>query len=98
MYKEITECIVCKGKLQQILDLGKQYVVDFVKEKDEKLLKAPLILMLCDTCGLVQMKYRVSPDRLYKKFWYRSSINEQMRDELLAVKQNAERVSGLKTR
>jgi len=91
MYKELTNCLICGTEtLSQVLDMGTQYVVDFVKEKDEDLLKAPLVLMRCSECSLVQLKHRVSPDRLYKKFWYRSSINEQMRDELLRIVQRVE--------
>lgn len=92
MYREIKKCILCHSELTQVLDLGNQYVVDFVKEKDEKLLKAPLVLMNCKGCNLIQMKYRVSPDRLYKKFWYRSGMNEQMKNELLAIVQKAQEV------
>ena len=90
MYKELKECILCGSKeLIVAIDLGTQYVVDFVKEKDESLLKAPLTLMRCTVCNLLQLKHRVSPDRLYRKFWYRSGINEQMRDELLAIVKKA---------
>lgn len=96
MYKEIKECILCEGELTQVLDLGNQYVVDFVKEKDETLLKAPLVLMVCKDCSLVQLKHRVSPDRLYKKFWYRSGMNDQMKTELHAVVQHALNVVELK--
>lgn len=90
MYKELTECLICRtSTLNQVVDLGNQYVVDFVKEKKEDLLRAPLTLMRCQNCGLVQLKYRVNPDRLYKKFWYRSGINESMRNQLLAIVQKA---------
>lgn len=89
MYQEIKQCLICGSNVKQVIDLGSQYVVDFVKEKDESLLKAPLTLMRCETCALVQLKHRVNPDRLYKKFWYRSGINEQMKNELLAVVEHA---------
>src|ERR1035438_2771891 len=97
MFTENEQCILCNGKeLTDVLDLGSQYVVDFVKEKNEKLLKAPLQLVKCNNCNLIQLKHRVSPDRLYKKFWYRSNINEQMRDELLAITQKAELLVDIK--
>jgi NDP-4-keto-2,6-dideoxyhexose 3-C-methyltransferase len=93
MYSEIKECILCKGtELISVLDLGKQYVVDFVKEETPNALQAPLELVICKGCSLIQLKHRVSQDRLYKKFWYRSGINEQMKDELLAIVQRAQRV------
>jgi SAM-dependent methyltransferase len=89
MYSELKNCIICKNDLEQVLDLGNQYVVDFVKEKDESLLKAPLTLMRCKKCSFIQLKHKVNPDRLYKKFWYRSSINKMMQDELLKIVENA---------
>ena len=97
MYKELKECILCGSKdLSVTIDLGEQFVVDFVKEKDESLLKAPLTLMRCMECSLLQLKHRVNPDRLYRKFWYRSGINEQMRDELLAIVKKASATIELK--
>jgi NDP-4-keto-2,6-dideoxyhexose 3-C-methyltransferase len=96
MYKELQACIICNSDLTEVVNLGQQYVVDFVKAKDEKLLKAPLVLMKCNKCSFIQLKHRVSPDRLYKKFWYRSGINEQMRDELCTIVQKAQKVVELK--
>jgi SAM-dependent methyltransferase len=89
MYSEITKCIICSNSLEEVLSLGEQYVVDFVKEKDESLLKAPLTLMRCVKCSMIQLKHRVDPDRLYKKFWYRSGINKMMMDELKKIVDNA---------
>jgi len=95
MYSEIKSCIICNGSLKQVLDLGRQYVVDFVKEKDESLLKAPLTLMRCEACSFIQLKHRVNPDRLYKKFWYRSGINEQMKKELDTIVRYAQKTVDL---
>lgn len=99
MYQELKECILCgivpQQSLEPVFDMGNQYVVDFVKDKDEKLLKCPLVLMKCKLCNLIQLKHRVNPDRLYRKFWYRSGINPQMRNELLAIVQKAQRVVNL---
>jgi 2-polyprenyl-3-methyl-5-hydroxy-6-metoxy-1,4-benzoquinol methylase len=95
MYKELTICIICGSDLTEVLSLGEQYVVDFVKEKDESLLKAPLTLMKCNKCSFIQLKHRVNPDRLYKKFWYRSGINETMKTELTKIVLNAQEVVDL---
>ena len=89
MYQELKHCLICNGELTQVFDLGQQFVIDFVKERDESLLKVPLILMRCNSCSFIQLKYRVNPDRLYKKFWYRSGINEQMREELCTIARKA---------
>ena len=96
MYEEMKSCIICNASLEQVFDLGEQYVVDFVSKPDDHLLKAPLVLMKCSNCHLIQLKHRVSPDRLYKKFWYRSGINESMKDELLRIVEHASRTVTLK--
>lgn len=87
----ITETKNCRGcgeslaSASLVVNLGSQYVVDFVKEADENLLQAPLVVVRCSKCDLVQLKHKVEQDRLFTKFWYRSGINESMRDALLAV-------------
>lgn len=99
MYRELDSCLFCKSKrFNQIVDLGKQYVADFVQQRDTSLLKAPLLLQKCLDCDLVQLKHQVTPDRLYKKFWYRSGINEQMRTELKNILYSARDVVNLEDR
>ena len=83
---ETTKCRMCQQEtLKAIFSLGEQFVVDFVSKPDESLLKAPLKLARCESCGLVQLTHSVDRNRLYKKFWYRSSTNESMREALHAV-------------
>jgi SAM-dependent methyltransferase len=91
MFKEITECRACGSKdLQMVVDLGPQMVVDFV-ERRESVREAPVPLQLsfCKNCKLVQLMHEVNRDRLYKKFWYKSGINEQMRQALRDVANKA---------
>lgn len=89
MITEIQSCIICGNAIEEVFSLGIQFTVDFVKEKDESLLKAPLTLMRCIKCSMIQLKHRVSPDRLYKKMWYRSGVNQMMKDELLQIVKRA---------
>jgi len=79
--KEASKCRLCKREgLKPVIDLGLQYVVDFVPDPmDSKLVRVPLKMVRCTKCGLVQLQHTVNPDLLYRKFWYRSAINEQMR-------------------
>ena len=47
---------------------------------------APLVVLRCDDCGLVQLKHSVSPDELYTEgYGYRSSINRTMREHLADI-------------
>ena len=80
-YTEMKRCRGCGGEIfNSVIDLGDQYIVDFVPTKEECARgKAPLVLVKCDTCHLVQLKHTVHPDVLFTKFFYRSGINESMR-------------------
>ena len=78
-----TTCRAChSGNLTEVLSLGDQYLVNFVPTIDHSLPRAPLELMHCSDCGLLQLRHTVNPDLLYREFWYRSSVNQTMRDAL----------------
>lgn len=81
-----TTCRGCGlGHLDPILDLGNQYLVNFLPEIDLFAPKSPLELVRCSGCGLLQLKHTVDPNRLFREFWYRSSVNQTMRDALVDV-------------
>lgn len=82
-YTERTTCRSCGGKeLPTVLDLGSHYLPRFVEDPDDNLPQAPLDLVHCPACGLLQLRHTVDPDLLYREFWYRSSVNQTMRDAL----------------
>lgn len=71
--------------LRPILSLGPQYIINFPDQgSKEEGLKAPNDLVLCTRreCSLVQLQQTVDPDILYRKFWYKSGINQTMRNAL----------------
>ena len=70
------------GRLSPVLSLGNQFLVNFVPQICMGAPRSPLNLMRCGSCGLLQLEHTVSPDMLYREFWYRSSVNETMRDAL----------------
>lgn len=82
-------CRLCQGPLSTLLDLGTLALAAFPTPTDPPVATAPLVLMSCDACGLVQLQHTVDPDRLYRQYWYRSSINEAMRAELTTIVQAA---------
>lgn len=102
-YSRTNVCRLCKSsRCTDILDLGEQYVVNFIPEKDiqswkdGKVEKAiPLILMVCEDCSYVQIRHSVDPDRLYRKFWYKSGINESMRTTLREIVYEAKDIAGV---
>lgn len=80
-------CRSCKSEnLIPILSLGDQYISDFYDSAEQDKDSAPLELILCDPkkggCGLLQLRHTTPRERLYKQYWYRSGINQTMRDAL----------------
>ncbi len=79
----LTHCRNCGStELKTVLDLGEIYPSDFVENQDN-LVKAPLALVKCNSCYLVQLKHTVELDSMYKtKYWYLSSLNSSMLRDL----------------
>jgi NDP-4-keto-2,6-dideoxyhexose 3-C-methyltransferase len=81
----ISACRVCAShRLVSVLSLGDQYVSDFVTSEGDHP-KAPLELVKCSNCGLVQLKHTIPRDSLYRHYWYRSGISETMRAALADI-------------
>jgi len=72
-YKEIHECRVCRSRdLQSVLSLGLQKVADFVLNPgDPKKPSAPLELVLCPQCRLLQLRHTVDAGTLFTQNWHR---------------------------
>jgi SAM-dependent methyltransferase len=101
MYTEIRKCRICDNeKLQHILDLGGQFLSSqFVKNNDNEELskvRVPLTLLLCEVCGLVQLKETVDRDLMYRSYFYRSGVNPMMRDALADVTRDIKAHASLK--
>lgn len=84
-------CRSCNSqKLKSVLSLGKHYVSDFILDKNHGL-KAPLDLVVCQDCSLVQLKHTaVDPEKLYRTYWYKSGMNKTMIHALLDITIKAE--------
>ena len=80
---KIKRCRLCHNpKLQQIHNFGNIFVSNFVSQKDiKKGIKAPLNLVYCKKCQLLQLEHSAPQEIMYKKFyWYKSGITKTMRD------------------
>ena len=83
--KKIKKCRLCNGKkLVNIHKFGNHYVSNFVTKNNIKRgIKAPLNLVYCNNCKLLQLEHSAPQEIMYKKFyWYRSSVTKTMRDGL----------------
>src|SRR5207253_4035121 len=82
MSTAIKVCRVCQSpNLDDVLSLGIQYVSDFVTP-DGNSPQAPLDLVRCSSCGLVQLRHTFSRGSLYRHYWYKSGISPTMRKAL----------------
>lgn len=83
----IKGCRICGEKYNQVLDLGELYPSTYTDgighyHKDPAQIKAPLTLVQCRRCGLVQLKHTVDLDSMYRQYWYKSGLNDSMIEAL----------------
>jgi NDP-4-keto-2,6-dideoxyhexose 3-C-methyltransferase len=98
-YTERKTCRVCGEELpkENMLNFGMQTIIDFLDDGEEGRGKAPLQLVSCKRCTLLQLRHTVEADTLFRKFWYRSSVNEQMRKALLDITDTVKKFVKFKT-
>jgi len=89
-------CRVCEGEFDSVLSLGEQYVSNFLLPEQPDGAKAPLELVLCRRCGLLQLRHTVPGEAMYKNYWYRSGTNQTMRTALADIANTAERLLRLR--
>ncbi len=90
-----TTCRACHSPtLDPILDLGDLYLSTFLGKDDPAPPRAPLQLVICGACDLVQLRHSVDADQIFRKYWYLSGINESMKAELKDVVDQARALVG----
>lgn len=89
-------CRVCEGTLAPVLSLGDHYVSDFVDPDYHEGIKAPLELVLCQKCYLLQLRHSVPAEAMYRNYWYLSGTNQTMRNALAEISASAELLMHLK--
>jgi hypothetical protein len=83
--EKITTCRACGSKkLHQLFSLGEQHLTGvFPAINQQHPPKAPLELVLCKDCTLVQLLHSCDPALLYgPSYGYRSGLNKSMREHL----------------
>jgi len=83
-------CRVCEGPLEDVLSLGSHYVSNFPLPGEDPGTRAPLDLVLCQGCRLLQLRHTVSGELMYRNYWYRSGTNSTMRTALAEIANTAE--------
>ena len=82
---KIHKCRLCfSKKLEFIYSFGKIFVSNFVSKSNiKKGIKAPLNLVYCKNCSLLQLEHSAPQEIMYKKFyWYRSGVTATMKKAL----------------
>jgi len=83
--KEISSCRICSSKnFEFVYSLGEQYINNFINPEDlNNCLKAPLDLVFCNFCKLLQLKHNSPQELLYSRYyWYKSGITNTMKNAL----------------
>jgi C-methyltransferase./Hypothetical methyltransferase. len=70
-------CRACGTELLTGLSLGELAISDF-RQKGDVFKQAPLDVMICRECSLVQLGHTVPRETLYHSYWYRSGTQESM--------------------
>lgn len=76
-------CRVSGSRLLPILNLGDIYLSDFLQDDETVSTRYPLELTYSPLSRLVQLRHTVNPDLMFRRYWYRSSTNEAMRQHLI---------------
>jgi NDP-4-keto-2,6-dideoxyhexose 3-C-methyltransferase len=72
--------------MKELFNLGELYVSDFLNENDEpRGGKVEMKMMLDETTGNVRLEKAAPLDVMYGKYWYRSGINQSMKNELQRI-------------
>ena len=80
--RKIKKCRLCfNKKFLRIHDFGNHYVSNFVSKNNiNKGIRAPLNLIYCNNCKLLQLEHSAPQEIMYKKFyWYRSGVTNTMK-------------------
>jgi hypothetical protein len=94
----VTACRLCgSADLLQVLDLGEQALTGvFPASAEEDVPTAPLELVWCSSCTLLQLAHSYDPTELYgDNYGYRSGLNRSMVEHLAREARGLERLVGL---
>lgn len=85
-----TDCRSCRsGDLVSVLDLGEQHLSDF-REDDSRPSRYPLHLVVCGSCGLVQLDHTAPSAELYHgNYSFKSGVSDGIRADLADVVRSA---------
>lgn len=93
------ECRICNSNdLENVISLNEQYITSrFPLYGDFSTPKTSIVLCMCKTCGLVQLRETTESSELYEyEYGYRSGISNTMREHLKLYKEEICSIVNLK--
>jgi SAM-dependent methyltransferase len=79
-------CRLCDhDHLDEVIDLGNQYLSDF---RNDGVLppRYPLVALMCPKCSLVQLSETVSREEMYhERYGFKSGVSQSIRDDLRSI-------------
>ncbi len=96
---KISKCRLCFNRdLLKLKSYGTFSVSNFVSKKNiNRGIKAPLVLVYCRKCKLLQLQHSAPQALMYRKFyWYRSGVTHTMRTALKDIYLQVKKMSILK--
>jgi NDP-4-keto-2,6-dideoxyhexose 3-C-methyltransferase len=100
LYNEIFRCRLCRSShLSMVMEIGLQALTGcFPAAHEADPPNAPLELIRCRDCGLVQLKHSVQVSAMFgDSYGYRSGINETMRRHLTGIAEELSGIASLKS-
>lgn len=96
--KPIEKCRLCGStNFERLFSLGDLYISTFVERPGENIGKAPLTLLWCNNCSLVQLEHTAPQELMYSKhYWYRSGLNKVIINDLKEISEVAVKMTSLK--
>ena len=82
---KIKKCRLCySNELSKVHSFGNLFVSNFVNKKNiNKGIRAPLTLVHCKNCKLLQLEHSAPQEIMYRRFyWYRSGVTSTMKKAL----------------
>lgn len=86
MMESKMKCRISGKETVEVFNLGDLQMSDFAEEGElPRTGVAELKMMLCVESGLLQLESIIPPEEMYGKYWYRSGVNDTMKQKLKDV-------------
>jgi len=84
--KKVTQCRSCgTDNMDTVFDIGELKINAFTIEPNTDVGTAPLTLVHCSECDLIQLDHTVREQELYENYWYLSRLNQKIVDNLHSI-------------